>query len=74
VDRLLQDKMSRRIAGEVGNREQTAKVVEVAVEVASHKNVSCPLKIDNAAAPAGRGAEGVHGELKGRQKAARVGH
>ena len=74
VNDFLQDEMPGRVVGEVGDPEQAAEVVDVAVEVAGDEDFGGTLQIDDAAAAAGRGAEGVGGSLKGRQKAVGVGH
>jgi len=44
------------------------------VEIASDEDFGRPLKIDDAAAAARRGAKGVHGALEGGQKSAGVRH
>ena len=74
VDHFLQDEMPGRVAGEVGDPEQPAEIVDVAVQVAGDEDLGGALQRDETAAAAGRGAEGVGGSLEGRQKAVGVGH
>src|SRR5262249_475812 len=74
VNDFLQHEMAARLTAKVRFRQEGAKVLQVAVQVACGQHFGGIRKHDEAAAPARPVAEGANGALKGLQQTVGVWH
>src|SRR4051812_26674394 len=74
VDEFLQNQMTARVPAQVGTKEQPAKILQVAMQVAGCQNFGGIIQTDRLA-PAARGiAASLEGPAERDEQAVRVGH
>ena len=74
VDQFLEDEVPLRVVGEVGGAEHDLEVRDMAVQVAGHEHFRAVRKVDDMAAPAGRGADQRESLAEVCQHSVRGGH